>query len=86
MIKPSNTNRLIGVLNALRHQRFWHVVFSGIRELCVPLCLTPYGIRGFGMRIRATIAAIPILCLTPYGIRGFGISSGFDASSDHLCA
>ena len=38
------------------------------------MCLTPYGIRGFGISALSVIFQGSMWCLTPYGIRGFGIA------------
>ena len=37
------------VLNALRHQRFWHKMAVSTLNRNFYMCLTPYGIRGFGI-------------------------------------
>ena len=68
---PSHAGGGAGVLNALRHQRFWQrLTKSGNAELYT--CSTPCGIRGFGRRpCRDGRDGAPV-CSTPCGIRGFG--------------
>ena len=36
-------------------------------------CLTPYGVRGYGMSSEDCYVPTGYLCLTPYGVRGYGI-------------
>ena len=62
------------VLNALRHQRFWHD--SELEyKLVLKLCSTPYGIRGFGIAgalLRARIQPWSAQRLTASEVLAFG--------------
>ena len=43
-----NSLEMDKVLNALRRQRFWHIPPTRPASLAI-MCLTPYGVRGFGI-------------------------------------